>query len=235
MLQHIADALRHPSHHHIPRQDRAPVRRHSYPAGRCEGAVWRRTDRQEVRRIVLAARRYELVGRQAGRRTGPLGHIALEVLELLGNLVSYRTGRLEPAIDTMMRKLKRSRDAVVRALAALRSHGFLDWLRRYEPTEREGPGPQIRQVSNAYRLSLPARAARLLGRWGQEVPLPDDVVQHAHEQQAAQSAYRAALPLGELPGFVVDDGPLARALSALGRSVQERESAGRTEPQTTSI
>ena len=144
-------------------RDRQPVRRHSYAAGRCEGAFWTRTDRQEVTRIVLAARRYDLAGRQAGRRNGPLGHIAIEVLELLGNLISYRTGRLEPALVTLMRKLRRSRDAVVRALAALRAHGFLDWLRRYEPTEREGRGPQVRQVSNAYRLSLPARAAQLLG------------------------------------------------------------------------
>ena len=65
-------------------------------------------------------------GRQAGRRRGPLGHVGLEVLELLANLVSYRSGRLEPAITYLMGKLKRSKDAVVRALAALREHGFLD-------------------------------------------------------------------------------------------------------------
>ena len=76
--------------------------------------------------MVLAAKRYELAGRQAGRRRGPLGHVGLEVLELLANLVSYRSGRLEPAITYLMGKLKRSKDAVVRALAALREHGFLD-------------------------------------------------------------------------------------------------------------
>jgi pyrroloquinoline quinone (PQQ) biosynthesis protein C len=30
-----------------------------------------------------------------------------------------------------MRRVKRSKDAVVRALANVRSHGFLDWLRRW--------------------------------------------------------------------------------------------------------
>ena len=209
--------------------DRVRVRAQSRLAGRCEGTFWRRTDRQEVRRVILAARKYEIFGRQAGRRNGPLGHVALEVLEVLSNLVSYRTGRLEPAILTLMRKLRRSRDAVVRALAALRSHGFLDWLRRYEPTEHEGRGPQVRQVTNAYRLTLPERAARLLGRWGQDVPLPDDVVQVAEEREAAREAHKAGLTLEDLPAFLVDDGPLARALAGLGRLVQERESAGRTE------
>jgi hypothetical protein len=31
-----------------------------------------------------------------------------------------------------MGRVKRSKDAVVRALANLRTHGFLDWLRRWE-------------------------------------------------------------------------------------------------------
>ena len=49
--------------------------------------------------------------------------MALEVLELLGNLVSYRSGRLEPSLQFLMTTLKRSKDAVVRALAALREIG----------------------------------------------------------------------------------------------------------------
>ena len=59
---------------------REPVRRHSRLLGRCESVFWQATSRQEVRRIVLAARRYELAGRPAGRRNGPLGHVAIEVL-----------------------------------------------------------------------------------------------------------------------------------------------------------
>ena len=140
------------------RRSGEPVRRHSRIAGR-EGVFWRSTNRQEVRRIMLAARRYELATRQPGARSGALGFVALEVLELFGNLVDFRTGRLEPSIETLMRYLKRSRDAVVRALKALRDHGFLDWLRRYVPTGAE-QGPQVKQTSNAYRLFLPKAAAR---------------------------------------------------------------------------
>src|SRR3712207_7937706 len=81
-----------------------------------------------------------------------------------------------------MQKLRRSKSAIYDALHALKTHGFLDWLRRYEPTGREGRGPQVRQTSNAYRLSLPSRALRLLGFQGQPVPLPDDTA-HAQEDR----------------------------------------------------
>jgi len=203
---------------------RDPVRRGSRLAGTCEGAFWRPTPRPEVRQVLLAAKRYELAGRQAGRRRGPLGHVGLEVLELLANLVSYRSGRLEPAITYLMGKLKRSKDAVVRALAALREHGFLDWLRRHEKVEvlEDAPGPRVRQVSNAYRLSLPARAAKLLRHWLTAPPVPDDVVQEHEDRAAWMREHKAALPLSELPLASVEDDRLARVLGELGRVVAAR-------------
>ncbi len=200
-----------------------PVRRGSRLVGTCEGAFWRRTEQAEVRRVVLAARRYELVGRQAGRRRGPLGHVGLEVLELLANLVSYRSGRLEPALQYLMAKLKRSKDAVVRALAALREHGFLDWLRRHEAIELvEGPGPRVRQISNAYRLSLPARAAQLLGHWLSAPPLPDDVAEARENRAAYLAEHKATLPLSELPLVEVVNDRLAQVLGELGWAVEAR-------------
>ncbi|MBP1807597.1 helix-turn-helix domain-containing protein [Rubellimicrobium aerolatum] len=199
------------------------MRRGSRLVGTCEGAWWRRTDRQEVRRVLLAAKRYELAGRQAGRRRGPLGHVGLEVLELLANLVSFRSGRLEPAITYLMGRLKRSKDAVVRALAALREHGFLDWLRRHEKVDLvEGPGPRVRQVSNAYRLSLPPRAARLLRHLLSDPPLPEDVAQEREDRAAWVREHKAALPLSELPLVEVQDDRLARVLGELGRAMEAR-------------
>ncbi|MEX0409793.1 helix-turn-helix domain-containing protein [Aquibium sp. LZ166] len=208
-----------------------PVRRHSRLAGR-EGVFWRRTDRQSMRQVVLAAKRYELAGRAAGQRNGPLGSVAIEILELFANLVDFRTGRLEPSIETLMRYLKRSRDAIVRALAALRAHGFVDWLRRYVPTGNEGRGPQVQQTSNAYRLFLPPRAARLLGRMGLPVPVPDDH-SHAQEQRAAEiEVYAASLSMAELPLFRVEDEDLAASLARLGAALdarKQRESVRQTE------
>ncbi|GAA4167481.1 helix-turn-helix domain-containing protein [Shinella granuli] len=208
-----------------------PVRRHSHFKGRSEGRIWRPTNRQETQKILIAAKRYELAERQKGARSGPLGSVAIEVLELFVNLVDFRTGRLEPSLDTIMGKVRRSRDAVVRALKALRAHGFLDWLRRYEPTGNES-GPQVQQASNAYRLSLPEKALRFLGRFGKAPPPPDDHVQVEAERKAVIEAHRASLDIGELALFDVGDNPLGQALARLGKSLQERESAKQTESQS---
>lgn len=173
-------------------RERTPVRKQSRAAGKCEAVFWRRTNSQDVRKIVLAARRYELAGRQPGSRNGPLGGVAIELLELFANLVNFRTGRLDPSIETLMRYLRRSRGAIVRALKALRQHGFLDWLRRYIPTGNQGRGPQVQQTSNAYRLSLPERALRLLGRMGIAPPPPEP----SHERIGVVRRWRQFLGAG---------------------------------------
>ena len=216
-------------------RERTPVRRQSRARGRCEGVFWRQTNRQDVRAIVLAARRYELAGRQPGARNGPLGGVAIELLELFANLVDFRTGRLEPAIDTLMLKLRRSRDAIVRALKNLRVHGFLDWLRRYEPTGNEGRGPQVKQASNAYRMSLPDRARQLLGRWGVAPPLPDDHIQAEAERVAYIEAHRTSLDIEARTLFDVGDNALGQALARLGKAINLRESARQTESPSGSM
>ncbi|RVK90345.1 helix-turn-helix domain-containing protein [Sinorhizobium meliloti] len=214
---------------------RTPVRRQSRARGHCEAVFWRCTDRQQVQRILLAAKCYERNERQPGKRSGPLGSVAIEIVELFVNLMDYQTGRLEPSIDTIMLKLRRSRDAIVRALKNLRTHGFLDWLRRYEPTGNEGRGPQVKQTSNAYRLSLPERAKRFLGRLGIAPPLPEDHAQALAVRMAAIEEHRASLMLDERALFDVGDNPLGQALARLGKLMKQRESARRTESQSRSI
>lgn len=215
-------------------KSRMALHRNSRRAGSCEASFWRSTSRQEVQKILKAAQRYELTGRKPGRRNGPLGAIALEVLALFANLVSFKSGRLDPSLDWIMDKLRRSRDAIVRALKALREHGFLDWLRRYEPTPNEGRGPQVRQVSNAYRLSAPKRALALLGRWSGKPPLPEDAGAEQASREAMEDEYVATLDLGAFARFQCGDTPLGRALAQMGRSLDLRESAKRTESQSTS-
>lgn len=205
-----------------------PVRKHSRLKGR-EGLFWRRTTRREARQIVDAAKRYNTAFKQRGDRRGPLGLIAIEVLDYLANLMDYRTGRLEPSYEFLMAKLNHSRDAIHRALVALRAHGFLDWLRRYVPSDNGGRGPQVKQTSNAYRLAAPAKAIRLLGRAGKPSPLPDDF-SHAREQQrAALAAHLDTLDLVQRTLFEVDDNPLGKALARLAKGVMERGSDQRTE------
>jgi hypothetical protein len=207
-----------------------PVRRRSYFKGRSEGRIWQATTRKDVQAILKAAEIYNEAGlHEKGERSGPLGSVALDVLRLFVNLIDFRTGRLEPSITTIMDRLGRSRDTIVRALKNLRAHGFIDWLRRYEPTGNEGRGPQVQQASNAYRLSLPEKALRLLGRFGKAPPPPDDHVAAQAARAAELDAYRKALPLDELALFEADNNPLGQALAALGKSLQERESAKQTE------
>lgn len=214
-----------------PHRTGQPVRRHSHQLGQCEARFWGPTSREAVRGIVLAARRFDLLGRQKGRRNGPLGHVGLEVLEFLGNLVSFKTGRLDPSLDYLVARLRRSRGAIVEALKALEAHGFLDKLRRFEATGiTEGPGPRVKQASNAYRLNLPAKAAQLMGRLRGRPPLPDDVRQDQEERWASVEAHKASLSPEELGRFTIESGPLGEKLAQLGRHVQERESARRSEP-----
>lgn len=213
---------------------RIPVRRQSHLKGRSEGQIWTPTSRQETRKVLLAAKRYEMAMRQKGKRNGPLGAIAIEVLEYFVNLVDFRTGRLDPSLETIMGKVRRSRDAVVRALKALRTHGFLDWLRRYEVTGNRN-GPQVQQASNAYRLSLPEKALQFLGRFGRTPPLPDDHTHAAVERMAVIAAHRVSLDIGERALFDVGDNPLGQALGRLGKTLQQRESAKQTESHSNLI
>jgi len=209
-----------------------PVRRHSRPQGRFEGMFWRPFKPKDVARYLTAAERFERAGKKPGDRNGPLGTVAIEVLRELLRLVDYRTGRLEPALLTIMARTKRSKDAVVTALKALRRHGFVDWVRRYIPTGNLGAGPQVQQTSNAYRLALPPAAERLLGRAGEDAPMPDD---HAHALEARQAERRAQLAgvdPEERNAALFGSGPLADAFSRMERVLEqrnERESARQSE------
>ena len=214
------------------RKDRQPVRGGSHRRGRCEGTYWRRTNRQETRRVLLGAKVFDREQKPFGRPNGPIGHVGLQVLELFVNLIDHATGRLEPSVAFICKKIGRCRSAVIRALKALRAHGFIDWLRRYEETGCEGAGPQVRQVTNAYRLLLPAWAAQRLGVKGTKPPLPDDFAQEQDDRAAERVGYKAALPLDALALVEVEDTVLSRVLAAMGQHIQERESARGSEIQS---
>ena len=215
--------------------DRKPIHGNSRRKGSCEASFWRGTSRQDVQKVLMAARYYDRAKKERGKRNGPLGGIALEVLALFANLVNFKSGRLDPSLDYITEKLCRSRDAVVRALKALRDHGFLDWLRRFEPVLNEGRGPQVRQVSNAYRLSAPKRALALLGRWAGRPAAPDDDQAAREDRVAVEAEHVETLDLAGLAAFKIEDSALAKALALMGRAIDLRESAKRTESQSTSF
>lgn len=198
-----------------------------------EGRFWRPFNPKDAARMMQAAERYDRVQRLAdrharnGHKNGSLGHIGIEVLRELLRLIDYKTGRLDPAIATIARRLGRSIAAVVDALKRLRNHGFLEWLRRYVPTGNAGlRGPQVRQTSNAYRLMLPVALWRAI-----TPPPPDDDTQRRTDAASEDRAMVEALPLDEQPAQLVDDPALAAILARLGRAIMdsERDSGGQHE------
>lgn len=169
----------------------APIRRHSREAGR-EGIFWQPVNPRDRSRFMLAAERFERTRRERGKRNGPLGPVGLEVLRELLRIVDFKSGRLEPAIVTLMQRLKRSKDAIVRALANLRTSGFLDWLRRWRQADDGTP----RQTTNAYRLVLPPAAVRLLGHVASDI-VPDDVAQARADREATYEDMMAGLSVDD--------------------------------------
>lgn len=148
-----------------PHVTRQPVRRNSYRAGEREHRHWRRFDRREFNARMRAAEQHDRENKQPGKRNGPIGAIGLEVYRELMRMVCWKTGRLEPSIETICKRTARSRDAVSSAMRRLKTEGFLNWIRRFEPVEDPDPfGPQVKQTTNAYWFELPAKAADLVRR-----------------------------------------------------------------------
>ncbi|MBN9028162.1 MAG: helix-turn-helix domain-containing protein [Rhizobiales bacterium] len=201
------------------------VRRNSICTG-LANAHYRPISRREARQIYAAAVRYDRIGRAKGHRNGPLGHVALEVLDSLCNVICYRTGELQPAYSTLCTKLNRSRDAIALALKSLKAHGFLDWTRRTVRTGAES-GPQLKQINNAYRLFLPAIAKAILGRLGKTAPapVPDDALQAAQDRAREIEAMRATLTRKEQYLLDFADNPqLGETLYRMEMHIIERES-----------
>jgi DNA-binding transcriptional MocR family regulator len=152
---------------------------------------------------------------------GALGLSGVLVLEtLLYDFVDLMSGRLEPAIDTIAAKAKLARGTVVRALARLRAHGFLDWLRRTEPIEdADGAGPQVRQVTNAYWLKLRGRAAGLVRLILKKAP---PVAKTREEVLAEASAERLEAMRARRPGISAADFLSDEVKAVLRRRAEQR-------------
>jgi hypothetical protein len=208
-----------------------PVRRNSYAANDQRVlAVWQPLGKpHEARKIAYftlkAAEEFERRHKRFGKQNGPLGHIGLEVLRYLYRTVDYRTGRLDPAIGTMCSELVRSREPVNKALGRLVDHGFLVSMRRAEPTNCPGAGPQIRQMTNAYGLRLPKPLAEWIARRWSDAPVPDcDLTRRKAEQDEFEAMLDQLSVEDQMAATIGNDGPLADAIVALARAY-DRNSA----------
>lgn len=206
-----------------------PVRRNSYHAGEHEGRLWQRlgANNRDARRLIgarmKAAERYDRQHKAPGKKNGPLGHVGLEVLRQLYRIIDFKTGRLDPAIDTVCRSIRRCRSAVVAAMKRLKEHGFLDWVRRTEPTGNEGAGPQVKQITNAYGFGLPAEAADWVKRDLGNGPPPDCEVARQERDVAETAAMLESASIAAQAQFLTDDPELIELLAKFGSGIDRRE------------
>lgn len=180
-------------------------------------------------KLVQTAQEYDDSHKAFGSRMGPLGDSAIRIFDvLLRRCCDFATGRCEPSIETLMRYTRYARATVVDALARLRHHGFLSWVRRTRYREDTGEdGPQVAQMSNAYYFDLvrlipkvKARFQQLLGgrRGAQEA-------RRQREAEAERQRILEALPPSQLGSALVgeDDRELAAMLDRIGALIEEGE------------
>jgi hypothetical protein len=145
----------------------------------------------------------------------PLGLHGLRVIEALlgrhgGIPIDFRTGRIDPAILTIAKSACVSHSTVVRALAALKRLGILQWVRRSESTGRTGEfGPQRRQISNAYWFEISALPSRVAM----------DLRNRLARKRAAQGSTTPPVREAEWTPKSGKDSELREALTSFGKSL----------------
>lgn len=183
-------------------------------------------------KLVATAREFDRLHKRPGSRLGPLGDSALGLLEtIVRRCLDFRTGRCEPSIETLMRYTRYARATIVNALARLKRHGFLSWVRRTARTDNApGEGPQVKQVSNAYYFDLTRLAGAVRARFRQLLGGRAAIEEERREQErtaALRETASRALPsqLGSILAGDTDPA-LAAALDRLGKALEEREARG---------
>lgn len=206
-----------------------PVRRNSQNAGGQELALWRVHNtfpKSEHNARMRALEEFERETKLPGRRNGAIGGIGLEVYRYLLRLRGRKNGRLDPTIRWIADAISRSRSAVAAALARLKEHGFLDWIRRCQPIENAAPDEQqAEQIANAYILQIPVTAKERIRRM---LRRPNEFVRAVAEKLARQRKLETST-VEEVIAEVAD--PDLRAILARVRAAVDsaNPSSGQTE------
>jgi hypothetical protein len=120
-------------------------------------------------------------------------------------------------------------------MARLKEHGFLDWIRRTEPTDNVGAGPQVRQITNAYGFDLKqlaakakASAAFVKKAIGFGIPVPDDELARQRQDQDDVDGMLGQLNCEEAARAIGPedmDPELEEQLARLGRAMDRSASS----------
>lgn len=202
-----------------------PVRRNSRNAGGTEQALWRKHNlfpKSEHNARMRALEEFEHDTKLPGKRNGAIGDIGIKVYRFLLRLRGRNGGRLDPTIKFIALGIHKSRSAVAEALARLKEHGFIDWMRRCEPILGAKPDEQqTRQIANAYFLTMPATAKELVRRMLRK---PSEFVRAVAERLASQKKLETST-VEEVIAEVSDPG-LRAILARVREAVDSANPAG---------
>lgn len=201
------------------------VRRDSFDVDDSRAQVWRRIEDGSkagglawADAMLQTAEEFDILHKKRGER-GPLQANGIRVLTaILRRALDFKTGRSEPELLTLMKWTGLSKPAVVGALARLRDHGFLDWVRRTIRVGKKGmAGPQRKQTSNAYFFGMGRMRNRHKGVWQR--------FRQLLARKLANAAARDAPPPDSPPRpIVVATGALGAALASFGSSIESASS-----------
>jgi hypothetical protein len=196
--------------------------------------VWRDSTTKQVKfqplpkkqavRLWHDARRFERQSRQPGKQDGAVTRNGLAILHaLLFDFLNHASGALYPSYAAIAERACICERSVARGLAALKTAGILNWLRRCFEAWEDGRFV-LRQDSNAYAVLPPSQWRGYVppppapppdpGTWGDHPPMPT-VIEQAAAAARANASLRERLAL--LDSDPRDD--LAGALARLGKLI----------------
>ncbi|MFT8555459.1 MAG: helix-turn-helix domain-containing protein [Zymomonas mobilis] len=202
-----------------------PVHRDSYEVGEREKSVWKPVNPQEIGAYLEAVDQYSI-------KTKGLSDKAVRLLKMLFRMVDFKTGRLEPTLDTICDRVGYARATVVKLLRQLQDLGFIRWIRRSIKIKADGKGPRRKQTSNAYGFLSPKAWPDLARQVFERVmrrrnaPIPDDI-DHAQEADKAETkAIVESLPPEDFVKAISGDKEpteLTDSLIQLAKSIERAE------------
>lgn len=127
-----------------------PVHRGSYDANDKRAQIARPINALFAKAWMVTMRKWARLKRRPGR-AHDLTLNMIEIAQAIFSAMHYASGRCEITLDEIMKRADLSRATIVKGLRRLNDFGFIDWVRRTEPTgNKPGEGPMVKQAPNAY-------------------------------------------------------------------------------------
>lgn len=117
---------------------------------------WTPVSKKTASRIWHQARIWDRQTTTKNKHGGCIGRTGLAVLySLLWDSLNWKTGQLDPSIETIARRANVGRTATINALKRLKSLRIIGWIRRAVSGLDEEGRHRLRQLTNAYAVAAP--------------------------------------------------------------------------------